>query len=225
MSRAVNPRRTTKPKAPSKRTYRSALRLEQAQLTRRRVLDAAEELFLTNGFGATTMTALAERAGVATDTIYATLGSKLGVLKALMDVRVAGDDKPAPLLDRLQPTTAAETDPRRRVEMVATDIAAIHERSRRIDDLLLSAAGDSPEIAALRADIQQRQRLEGIRRAVSAIKGDDELRPGLDELQAADTLWALAGPDVHRLLRAQRGWDAEQYRDWLADSLQRLLLA
>jgi AcrR family transcriptional regulator len=223
MGRVVNPRRTSKPKAPSKRAYRSALRLEQAQLTRRRILDAAEELFLTNGFGATTMTAVAERAGVATDTVYATLGSKLGVLKALMDVRVAGDDKPAPLLDRLQPTTAAETDPRRRVEMVATDIAAIHERSRRIDDLLLSAAGDSPEIAVLRADIQQRQRLEGMRRAVSVIKGDDELR--LDEVQAADTLWALAGPDVHRLLRAQRGWDAEQYRDWLADSLQRLLLA
>jgi AcrR family transcriptional regulator len=223
MSRAVNSRRTSKPKASSKRAYRSALRLEQAQLTRRRILDAAEELFLANGFGATTVTAVAERAGVATDTVYATLGSKLGVLKALMDVRVAGDDKPAPLLERLQPTTAAETDPRRRVEMVATDIAAIHERSRRIDDLLLSAAGDSPEIATLRADIQQRQRLEGMRRAVSVIKGDDELR--LDELQAADTLWALAGPDVHRLLRAQRGWDAEQYRDWLADSLQRLLLA
>jgi AcrR family transcriptional regulator len=208
-----------------KRPYRSALRREQAQLTRRRILDGAEELFLADGFGATTIAAVAERAGVAVDTVYATFGSKRGILKALMEVRVVGDDEPVALLDREGPGAAArESDQRRRVEMVAGDIAAIHERTRRIDDLMLSAAGDDPEIAALRADVQQRQRLAGMRAAVSAIRGEDGLRADLDRERAVDVLWAIAGPDLHRLLREQRGWEPERYRAWLADAIARLLL-
>jgi AcrR family transcriptional regulator len=208
-----------------KRPYRSPLRAEQARLTRGRILDAAESLFLANGFGATTIVAIAERAGVGVDTVYATFGSKRGVLKTLMDVRVAGDDELVLLLDRREPTDAAvEVDQQRRVQMVANAVAAILERTRRIDDLMLSAAGNDPEIAALRIEIQQQQRLAGMRFAVSAIKGPDGLRPDLDEQQAVDTLWAIAGPDVHRLLRDQRNWEPDRYRSWLADSIQRLLL-
>jgi AcrR family transcriptional regulator len=220
MAEAVNPSGANR-----KRPYRSSLRREQAELTRRRVLDAAEDLFLANGFGATTVAALAERAEVAADTVYTTFGSKRGVLQALMDVRVVGDDEPIPLLDRAGPAAAAaEPDQNRRVEKVASDIAAIHERTRRIDDLMLSAAGNDPDIAALRADIQQRQRLTGIRAAVAVIKGPDRLRPGLSERRAVDVLWAIAGPDLHRLLRDQRHWEPEQYRNWLTDSIRRLLL-
>ena len=207
------------------RPYRSVLRSEQAQLTRRRILDAAESLFLEHGYGATTIAAIAQQAEVAVDTVYANFGSKKGVLKSLMDVRVVGDDQPVPLLERDESAAAAtEPDQRRRVEMVTAGIAAIHERTRRIDDLMLSAAGSDPEIAALRADIQQRQRLEGMRHAVTAMKGAGRLRADLDDLRAADMLWVLAGPDVHRLLRDQRGWTAEEYRDWLADTINSLLL-
>lgn len=162
---------------------------------------------------------------MAVDTVYATFGSKKGVLKSLMDVRVVGDDQPVALLERDQPAAAvAEPDRHRRVQMVTAGIAAVHERARRIDDLMLSAAGSDPEIAALRADIQQRQRLEGMRQAVAAIKGTGGFRSDLDNLRAADILWALAGPDVHRLLRDQRGWTADEYRDWLAETTSALLL-
>jgi AcrR family transcriptional regulator len=220
MSEAVNPSGTNQ-----KRSYRSPLRREQAELTRRRILDAAEELFLANGFGTTTVAALAERAEVAVDTVYVTFGSKRGVLKALMDVRVVGDDEPVPLLDRDGPAAAAaESDQNRRVDMVAAGIAAILERTRRIDDLMLSAASDDPDIAAMRADIQQRQRLIGMRTALAVITGADRLRAGLSEQEATDVLWAIAGPDLHRLLRDQRNWEPDQYRDWLADSIRRLLL-
>lgn len=221
MARPVKAR----PRGAANRPYRSALRAEQAQLTRRHILDAAESLFLTHGYGATTIAAIAKQAEVAVDTVYATFGSKKGVLKSLMDVRVVGDHQPVPLLQRNEPAAAAaEPDQHRRLEMVTAAIAAIHERTRRIDDLMLSAAGSDAEIAALRADIQQRQRLEGMRHAVAAIKGTGDLRPDLDDLRAADMLWAIAGPDVHRLLRDQRGWTADEYRNWLADTTNALLL-
>ena len=133
MSKAVNP-----PAKTPKRPYRSALRTEQARLTRRRILDAAEALFQADGYGATTIAAIAARAEVAVDTVYAVFGTKRGVLQALMDVRVGGDDQPVALHDRPEPQAArAEPNQRRRTDMVAAGIAEVHERSRRIDDLML----------------------------------------------------------------------------------------
>jgi hypothetical protein len=141
-----------------------------------------------------------------------------------MDARVTGDTGPAPLLARPDITaTAAEADRGQRIQLVADHIAAIHERARRIDDLMLSAAGSDPEIAALRADIQQRQRLEGMRYALAAITGTDPLRAPLDHSQAADVLWTLTSPDVHRLLTDQRHWPSDHYCQWLADAIHRLL--
>ena len=208
----------------SKRPYRSTLRADQARLTRERILAAAEELFLAGGYGKTTIAKVARQAGVAADTVYATFGSKQGILKALMDARVSGDDEPVPLLDRpVIRASAAQPDRGQRVQLVADGIAAIHERARRIDDLMLSAAGSDPEIAALRTDIQQRQRLTGMRYALATIKGADPLRADLSDDEAADILWALAGPDMHRLLVGQRHWTVGRYRRWLADSIQRLL--
>jgi AcrR family transcriptional regulator len=210
--------------APRRRPYRSTLRADQARLTRDRILAAAEELFLADGYGTTTMAQVARRAGVAADTVYATFGSKRGILQALMDARVAGDTAQVPLLDRPGIlATEAEPDREQRVALAADGIAAIHERSRRIDDLMLSAVGSDPEIAALRSDIQQRQRVAGMRYALTAIKGADPLRAGLDDDEATDILWALTGPDMHRLLRDQRQWTAGRYRRWLADAIQRLL--
>jgi AcrR family transcriptional regulator len=210
--------------AAPKRPYSSTLRADQARLTRDRILAAAEELFLADGYGTTTIARVARQAGVAADTVYATFGSKQGILKALMDARVAGDTAPVPLLDRPGiKAAAAQPDHVQRAEFAADGITAIHERARRIDDLMLSAAGSDAEIAALRSDIQQRQRLEGMRYALISIKGADPLRAGLDDDEATDILWALTGPDLHRLFRDQRHWTADQYRRWLADAIQRLL--
>jgi AcrR family transcriptional regulator len=207
-----------------KRPYTSTLRAEQAQLTRDHILDAAEELFLADGYGTTTITRIARQAGVAADTVYATFGSKRGILQALMDARITGDTEPVPLLDRPEFTAApAGADRSQRIRLVADGAAAIHERARRIDDLMLSAAGSDPQIAALRTDIQQRQRLEGMRHALSVIKGPDPLRAPLDDDQAADILWALTSPDIHRMLTGQRHWTPGQYRRWLADAIQQLL--
>jgi AcrR family transcriptional regulator len=222
MPERVNPDPGTAPKRP----YQSALRAEQAQLTRDRILQAAEDLFLADGYGTTTIARIARLAGVAADTVYATFGSKRGILKALMDARVAGDTEPTPLLDRPDvQEAAAQAGRSERAQAVAGGIAEIHERARRIDDLMLSAAGSDPEIAALRSDIQQRQRLEGMRYALAALKGTGPLRDQLGDDQATDILWALTGPDIHRLLRDQRHWAPDQYRHWLGDAIERLLFA
>lgn len=210
--------------AAPKRRYRSALRADQARLTGDRILAAAEELFLADGYGKTTMARVARQAGVAADTVYATFGSKRGILQALMDARITGDTEPVPLLDRPDiVATATQADRGQRIQRAADGIAAIHERTRRIDDLMLSAAGSDSEIAALRTDIQQRQRLAGMRYALAAIKGADPLRAQLPDDEAADILWALAGPDMHRLLVGQRHWTADRYRRWLADAIERML--
>ena len=72
-----------------KRSYSSAVRKEQAAQTRARILEAAGELFESNGYARTTIAAIAERAGVAADTVYAIFGNKARVLTALIDVRLA----------------------------------------------------------------------------------------------------------------------------------------
>ena len=82
------------------RKYESELRVEQAGLTRRRILDAAERLLLERGYGEMTVAALADAAGVSAQTIYNSVGAKAAVVKALYDVRLAGDDADVPIRDR-----------------------------------------------------------------------------------------------------------------------------
>ena len=100
----------------SARRYDSTLRRQQAAQTRARILDAAEHLFANRGYGATTMEAIASEAGVATDTVYAAFRSKPGVLHALIDVRVGGDDAAVALIDRSGPQAVqAERSQRRQI--------------------------------------------------------------------------------------------------------------
>src|ERR1700674_5038600 len=110
----------------TQRRYDSALRKEQARQTRARMLDAAQRLFSERGYASTTMDAIAAEAGVAVDTVYAGFGSKRGVLSALMDVRVGGDDQPVEVLDRSGPQAVRrETDQRRQVAAFARDVTGI----------------------------------------------------------------------------------------------------
>ncbi len=86
--------------------------------------------------------------GVAPDTIYASFGSKSGVLHRLLDVRVGGDEAPIGVLDRPGPKAVrAEPDRRRQLVAFATDITTILERARPVDDIMRSAAAVDPELA------------------------------------------------------------------------------
>lgn len=207
------------------RAYRSGLRAEQARQTRLRVLDAAQTLFGERGYAGTTVDAVATEAGVAVDTVYASFRSKAGVLHALIDARAGGDDAPVTLLDREGPQAVrAERDQGRQVAGFAAGVAEIIERARPVDDIMRGAAEVDPEIATLRAEIQQ-GRYRNMRQFVSWLAANGPLRGGLGEDEAAAIVWTIASPEVHRLLRTERGWTAERYRAWLGETLAQTLLA
>ena len=206
------------------RRYDSSLRREQASQTRLRVLDSAQKLFAERGYAASTIEAIARAAQVAVDTVYAAFGSKRGVLKALLDVRVGGDDAPIDLLDRPRPQAVRrEPDQRRQIAAFAEDVSAIIERVRPVDDIIRGAAAVDADIAAFRTAVQE-HRFGNMRQLVSWLVANGSLRDGLTEEEAAGIVWTMTSPEVHRLLRVSRGWTPERYSTWLRDSLTRILL-
>ena len=212
------------PKVKSKRTYDSSLRKQQAGQTRMRILDAAQKLFAERGYATSTVEAIAADAGVAVDTVYAAFGSKRGVLQALLNVRVGGDEAELDLLARAGPR-AVEREPDQRAQLAAfaTDVSAILERARPVDEIIRGAAAVDAEIASLRSEAQA-YRYRNMRQLVSWLAAKGPLRDGLTEDDAAAIMWTVTSPEVHGLLRVARGWSAERYGAWLGQSLARILL-
>lgn len=210
---------------PTRRSYTSPRRAEQAQQTRRAILDAAGTLFTEHGFVATTMDAVAARAGVATDTVYHVMGSKKHLLEEVLGRALGGDEREIPLLERDEPRRLmSEPDATRQVSMFAHDVAVRMERVRPVDDILVSAAVVDPEIAELRQNMQLRQRRQAMAAFTEAVRAGGGMRPELDPDTAAVTTWVLTSPEVHRLLRVGIGWTMEEYAEWLDDLLRHALL-
>jgi AcrR family transcriptional regulator len=214
MSRPVKPR-----------AYHSPLRAEKARQTRARVLAAAAELFLQLGYPKTTLAAVGAQAGVAADTVLHLFGSKRGLLKEVMDTVIGGDDEDVALLERQGPQAVrAEPDQHRQLAMFATGICGQLERVRPMDDILRSAASVDEDAAALRADLQLRQRRGAMRAVASWVAANGPLRDGSTPEQAAAVIWTLTSPEVHYMFRVDWGWSAQDYRDWLEVALQGTLL-
>jgi AcrR family transcriptional regulator len=212
------------PEVKPKRVYDSSLRKQQASQTRMRILDAAQRLFAERGYAASTVEAIAAAAGVAVDTVYAAFGSKRGVLQALLNVRVGGDEAELDLLARAGPRAVQrEPDQRAQLAAFAADVSAILERARPVDDIIRGAAAVDPEIASLRSGAQA-YRYGNIRQLVSWLAEKGPLRDGLSLDDAAAIAWTMTSPEVHGLLRVARGWSAERYAAWSAQSLARILL-
>jgi AcrR family transcriptional regulator len=211
---------TVKPRRP----YTSALRSEQARQTRARILDAAQRVFAAKGYGSSTIEAIASEAGVAVDTVYASFGSKRGVLSALMDVRVGGDDQQIDLLDRSGPQgVRREPSQERQIEAFAKGVTTIIERARPVDDIIRGAAAVDSEVAAYRAGLQE-SRFQNMVKFVSWVSENGRLRGGMGREEGAAIVWSLTSPEMHRLLRVERAWTVERYAAWLAETLTRTLL-
>ncbi len=211
-------------KVKPRRGYDSSLRKQQAGQTRMRILDAAQRLFAERGYAASTIEAIAADAGVAVDTVYAAFGSKRGVLQALLNVRVGGDEAELDLLARVGPR-AVHREPSQKAQLAAfvADVSPILERARPVDDIIRGAAAVDADIAALRREAQA-YRYRNMGELVSWLAAKGPLRAGLGEDDAAAIVWTMTSPEVHGLLRAVRGWSAERYAAWLKDSLTRILL-
>ena len=197
-----------------KRSYSSARREAQARQTRRSILDAAHELFVATGYAATTIQAIAERAGVAVQTVYAVFGNKRELLRQLIESTITGDDEPLPVTQRAEVrSVAAEPDARRRAELDAALSRSITERVAPILRVAVEAAASDPELAAIMDAVKAARRQEMIDSA-RILAGPDELR--LDSEEAAATLYVLYSPQVADMLMGDYGWSPERYEKWLA---------
>jgi AcrR family transcriptional regulator len=203
------------------RPYRSNVRREQAAQTRARIVAAAGELFPDHGYPRTTVKQIAARAGVAPDTVYATFGSKIRVLTALIDARLAprGD---ASVTDRPEAQAVKEAPTQReQLHGFARDIASISAGVRPVYEMLRTAASVEPDVAPVLAEMDG-HRFENMHRVATWLADRGPLRVDLE--RAAETIFALASPDVARMLCDGRGWSDDQYADWLEDALVRALL-
>jgi len=209
----------------SRRAYDSPRRREQADATRRAVLDAARELFVHGGGGRATIRALAARAEVSAETVYATFKNKRTLLSELIDVAMAGDDAPVPILERpWVQELRDESDPRRRAEILGRQGRLILERTAPIYELLRGAAAADPRVAPL-WELNKSQRFAGQRELLHIVLGRIPLRQGLTVETAADILFAVGSPETYRLLVIDRGWSADRFERWYAEAMVRLLLA
>jgi len=204
------------------RTYNSPVRREQAARTRQRILESAAGLFVRLGYGATSIRQIAGAARVAPDTVYATFGSKARLLTALLDLRLAPGGQ-ASILDRPEARAILEEpDPRQLLRLFARDYAAMSERVRPVSEVLRTAKAVEPEMATVREEIEA-HRFSYMRAIVQRLAGRAELR--VPASRAAQIVWALASPDVGRMLCDVQGWTTGQYADWLEDTLATTLLA
>ena len=199
-------------------------RQRKAQATRRRVLDAAETLFIRDGYATTTMAAIAEEADVAVQTVYAVFGTKRAILTELFAVRVVGNDEETPLRDRQDwQHMEREADPRCQLALLASIATRIGNRIAALYGVMAGAAGSDSEIAEMYR-WQQQARYRDQRRVARSLSRKGALRAGLSEARATDIMWAIANPNTHRSLIGERGWATEEYERWLAQVLISALL-
>jgi AcrR family transcriptional regulator len=197
------------------RPYRSALRDAQSRATRRRIVDAAAELFVARGYGPTTIDAVAERAGVSRKTVFTSVGGKAALLKLAFDWTLAGDDEPVAIADR--PAVRAMMQGEDPGALLAGWIAmnaAIARRIAALHHLLVVAADADPDAAALLAAADQ-QRAHGARAFAGRLDAIGGLRPGVDLDRAAAIAEVLMDPMPYRRLVVMRGWTFEAYVEYL----------
>jgi AcrR family transcriptional regulator len=191
---------------PVKRRYDTSSRREAAARNRTAILDAARELFTSRGYTATPMAAIAEQAGVALDTVYASVGRKPQLARLLIETAISGTGGAVPAEERdyvraIQAATDAET----KIAIYAAAIRAIAARLAPLLAMLQQAAPAEPQLAALWHEIAER-RAANMRRFVADLAAVATFRVDLGE--AADIVWATNAPELYQLLVGQRGWSA-----------------
>lgn len=197
------------------RRYDSSRRREQAATTRRDILDAAERLFARDGYRSTTMAALAAEAGVSARTVYVAFATKSGVLRALWNARLRGEDDDVPVAERAwYREVLDEPDPVRRLRLNARNSRVVKTRLGPVLDLMRDAASVDDEIAALWSRIESQYR-DNQRAVLEPLHARGLLREGLD--RATDILWAVNHPSLWGLLVGARGWTPEEYESWCVE--------
>jgi len=204
------------PDGTPRRSYNSEGRREAARRNRAAVLAACRELLFQDGYHATTVRAVAERAGVSPETVYKSFGGKPGLVKALWDITLAGDDEPVPMGERPQIQEILRTgELSTKLRLYGAYVRGIHERITPLFALLTQAGPDVGEVL----ELGEEERLTGVTAFVTHLDEIGALGPKADPAHVADAVWALAGPQLYTQLTAGRGWSADTYEKWLAATL------
>ncbi len=204
--------------------YAMSNRARQAADTRRRIAAAGAHLFVRDGYTATSIAAIADEAGVAIPTVYASLGSKAGILRAVVDLTIRGDDDTRPLSESpAWQELEAEPDARRLLERFAALHRGLCEREAPVFAQLEAAAGGDPEATRLLAEHDER-RYETQRRLARRLARRKQLRRGLSSREAADSIWTIASERTYLALVGARGWSPMRYERWVGEQLAAALL-
>jgi AcrR family transcriptional regulator len=203
-----------RPPHATSRTYSSPRREAQKSETRRAIVRAAHDLFVTSGYRRTTITDIAREAGVSPETVYGTFGNKATLLHRTWDITVGGDDDEVVFHERPQVLAIRnEPDLAMRIRLWATFSTATQRRTSPFMRMVEAAADAEPAAADMLAEIG-RQRLAGLTVMAQAAADTGQLAISVDECR--DIAWATTdGAMWHRLVE-QRGWSDDQFADWLA---------
>ena len=193
----------------SKRRYHSDARMEAAERTRSKVLEAGKFLFSRRGIDSTTIAQIAERAGVSGPTVYATMKSKAGLLHALMHDAMFG-----PRFQQARQKLEGVMDPVKRIAMTAQVARAIYEGESAELSLLIKSSAFSPELRktqqsfeALRRKMQQER--------IDALFAAGRARKGLTKEAAATLMWMFTSREVYHKLVHESAWTPERFQAWL----------
>jgi TetR/AcrR family transcriptional regulator of autoinduction and epiphytic fitness len=203
----------------ARRTYNGALRQEQAQMTRGRILDAARRLLMSGTYSSVTMEDIAREAGVAYQTVYGIFGTKQRLAQGLIEIGFPHVADALKLFDEL----SSSDDPELWFRTGARVNRLIYELCA---DLLrfMRESGDPGLLARYRD--REEQRLTGMIQygVLRRLERSGRLRAGISPLEAVAVIWALSGPDQYTQLVFERGWTPSRYEEWLGDALANTLL-
>jgi AcrR family transcriptional regulator len=204
----------------SGRKYTSQLRQRQARATRGAVLAAATALFLERGYGGTTIELVADRAGVSKPTVFAAVGNKQELLKAVRDVAIAGEDADVPVAEQQLPRAAAAApDLETALGLLARHLTGVADRYAGIFEVVRGAAAAGQDQIADLWRVEEEQRLIGAQHWVDLLRSKGRLRPGLSRGSAVDQVWLLMAPDNFTRLVKTRGWERRRYERWLRETI------
>ncbi len=206
----------------ARRSYDSTRRREQAEDTRRRIIDAAERRFLADGYAATSIASIASDARVSVDTIYKAFRGKPGLIRAIHQraLQGAGPEPAESRSDRLQ---AEETDARKIIAGWGRFVTELAPRGAPLLLLVRAAAANDPELAALLDEIDN-ERLARMTLNARRLHRAGHLRPGVTVSHAADVLWTYSSAELYELLVIKRGMSIRRYGTFVADAMIAALL-
>jgi AcrR family transcriptional regulator len=194
------------------------LRQAQSSLSRDLVVGAADRLFRENGYVGTSIAAIARDAGVAVQTVYNAVGSKVDILSAVLDLHAQGPEAPRSVLEFLAERSALAIDVEALLDVLADWFVAVHERTAETVAIIRQAAAVDPAAAGLERARAARRRANYLK-AAAEFRSRGSIPPGRSDADVAALIFALGHPEVYRALVLEGGWSVAQYRAWLRAGL------